>query len=40
MSDPFRYNKTDFLDMCKESVWSNLFLRVEEACYSVRFDKG
>jgi SAM-dependent methyltransferase len=39
-SNAFRYTKTEFLDMCEESGWSNLFLHAEEACYSGRFDKG
>ena len=38
-SNAFRFSKEEFLQMCEDKGWSNLFLHSEEACYSGRFKK-
>jgi len=38
-SNAFRYNKTEFLEMCQKSGWENVFLHSEDACHSGRFFK-
>ena len=39
-SNAFRYNKDEFLGMCRHAGWSNTFLHSEEACWSGRFTKA
>ena len=38
-STAFRYSKNEFINMCKNENWRNLFFHSEEACYSGRFNK-
>lgn len=38
-SNAFRYSQHEFLQMCADSGWSNVFLHGEEACWSGRFVK-